>query len=121
MDSLKIVKGNTFETIVQVKAYKYNGEEILDFNLSRCTDIKIIAHISGNVRRITDYEILEGNKISIAWPANTTKAGQYSLEVIGKLNGDDWRFYDKTPLFYVVNTNEEAHIPQRSIIKEDCY
>ena len=44
MTDLKIVKGNTFETIVEVKAYKYNGEEITDFNLQDCTDVKVVSH-----------------------------------------------------------------------------
>lgn len=33
MDGLKLVKGNSFTTIIEVKAYKYNGEEIQDFDL----------------------------------------------------------------------------------------
>ena len=108
MDSLKIVKGNTFETVIEVKAYKYNGEELLDFDLSQCTNIKVIVHVKDNTRILTDYTILEDNKLSIVWPANTTKTGAYSLEVTGKLDGIDWRFYDTTPLFHIVNTNEEA-------------
>ena len=47
--------------------------------------------------------------------------GDYSLEVTGKLGDDYWRFYDKKPIFSIVNTNAEAHIPQNSIIREDCY
>jgi len=44
MDELRIVKGNAFETIVEVGAYKYNGEYIKDFDLSKCTNIRIILH-----------------------------------------------------------------------------
>lgn len=44
MNDLRIVKGNTFETIVEVRAYKYNGEEITDFSLQNCTNIKIVSH-----------------------------------------------------------------------------
>ena len=44
MNDLRIVKGNTFDTVVQVKAYNYNGEEITDFNLQNCTNVKVTSH-----------------------------------------------------------------------------
>ena len=121
MDSLKIVKGNTFDTVIQVKAYKYSGEEILDFDLSSCTNVKVFAHVNGTIRQITNFNIAEGNNISIQWPVSTTKAGGYAIEVVGIYNGANWRFYDTTPLFYVVNTNAEANIPPQAIIKEGSY
>ena len=121
MNELKIVKGNTFETIVEVKAYKYNGEEITNFNLQSCTDIKVRAHISAASDEITTFSVLEGNKLSITWDGDETKVGDYSLEVTGKLNDTQWRFYDKAPIFTIVNTNAEANIPKHSIIKENFY
>jgi hypothetical protein len=33
MKRLKIVRGNSFTTIIEVKAYRYDGTEIKDFNL----------------------------------------------------------------------------------------
>ena len=120
MDKLKIVKGNTFETVVEIRAYKYNGEEITDFDLNNCTNISIINHVSnGETYRIVNYEILDAKHIQMRW--DRCVVGDYSLEVTGKLGDDYWRFYDKKPIFSIVNTNAEAHIPQNSIIREDCY
>ena len=58
--------------------------------------------------------------MSIRWN-KSTPLGKHCLEVTGKLGNDDWRFYDKSPIFTIVNTNAEANVPQNSIIKEDCY
>ena len=115
MDKLKIVKGNTFDTVVEIRAYKYNGEEITDFDLNDCTNIAIINHISnGEQYRITNYTILDQNHIQMHWDKGGV-VGDYSLEVTGKLGEDHWRFYDKKPIF------SEANIPKQSIIREDCY
>ena len=120
MDKLKIVKGNTFDTVVEIRAYKYNGEEITDFDLNNCTNISIINHISnGEQYKVVNYEIIDPKHIQMHWDKCTV--GDYSLEVTGKLGDDYWRFYDKKPIFYIVNTNAEANIPQNSIIREDCY
>ena len=48
MSKLKIVKGNTFETVVEIRAYKYNGEEIADFDLNNCTNLIATSHVSGD-------------------------------------------------------------------------
>ena len=120
MTDLKIVKGNTFDTIVEVKAYKYNGEEITDFNLQDCTNVKVISHNSTSTTKIKTFELLENNKMSIHW-SKSIPLGKHCLEVTGKYGDDDWRFYDKSPIFIIVNTNAEANIPKHSIIKEDCY
>jgi len=112
MDKLKIVKGNTFETIIPVKAYKYSGGEMADFDLKKCTNIKITVRTNGSSRNMEQYSILDDNKIHIIWPANKLVIGEYFLEVSGKLNNADWRFYDKTPIFTIVNTNSEANIPK---------
>ncbi len=121
MNSLKLVKGNDFTTIIEVKAYKYNGEEITDFDLGQCTDIKVRYKVESSTKDITDFEVLENNKLQIAWDGPSLSLGKYTLEVIGKLNGLDWRFYDKEPIFTIVNTNSEAVIPQNSIVREDVY
>ena len=55
MNDLRIVKGNTFETVVEVKAYKYNGDEIPDFNLQDCADIKVRYHTQDNVGEAKDF------------------------------------------------------------------
>lgn len=112
MNDLKIVKGNTFETVVEVRAYKLNGEEIENFDLQNCTNISVIAHVGSTTKRLNTYSILDKNKMSIEWPGKVTKVGSYSLEVIGKIDDLDWRFYDKKPIFTIVNTNAEANVPQ---------
>lgn len=120
MNDLRIVKGNTFETIVEVKAYKYNGELIGDFDLSKCKDIRIKAHGETSSTNITNFNIVDNNKISICW-GKSLSLGKYSLEVTGTLNNDSWRFYDKSPIFTIVNTNSAANIPENSIISDECY
>lgn len=121
MNDLKLVRGNTFETVSQVKAYKYNGEEITNFNLHDCTNIKVISHTQNNAEEVKTFTVLDDNKLQIKWDGKRTRVGKYSLEVTGKLNDVDWRFYDKATIFTIVNTNSEANIPQQSIIKEDYY
>ena len=120
MSKLKIVKGNTFETVIEVRAYKYNGEEITNFDLNKCTNIVITSHVSNDTSRVTDYEILDAKNMSVRWN-KPTKLGDYAIEVSGKIGNDNWRFYDKKPIFTIVNTNAEAEVPQQSIIREDCY
>ena len=121
MSKLKIVKGNTFDTVVEIRAYKYNGEEITDFDLNNCTNLIINSKVSKEFYRVQDFQIIDANHIDIHWDGKKTKNGDYSLEVTGKYNGDDWRFYDKAAIFTIVNTNAEANIPKNSIIREHCY
>lgn len=121
MNDLRIVKGNTFETIIEVRAYTYKGQEIKDFDLQKCTNISIVVHINGDTQSINSYEIIDQKNLVITWAGKSTKVGAYSLEVRGKLDDLDWRFYDKQPIFTIVNTNAEANIPKQSIIKEGCY
>lgn len=121
MSDLRIVKGNTFKIAVKVKAYKYNGEELTDFNLQNCTNVTVTSHANGSEKEIENIEIQDNNMLQIEYDGNSLKTGKYSLEVTGKLNGVAWRFYDKTPIFTIVNTNAEANIPKESIIKEDFY
>lgn len=120
MNDLRIVKGNGFKTTVEVKAYRYDGQEITDFDLHECTNIKVSYRVGEVSHKIESFELSEGNTIVISWPSSLG-LGKYSLEVTGRLNDDNWRFYDKQPIFTIVNTNKEANIPQESIIKEDFY
>jgi hypothetical protein len=121
MDKLKIVKGNTFETVVEIRAYKYNGEEITDFDLNDCTNITAYSRANGTEKVQRPVTILSKNTIEIRFEGKNTKVGSYTIEVTGKWHGEDWRFYDKKTLFKIVNTNAEANVPENSIIKEDCY
>ena len=133
MDDLRIVKGNTFATVVQIKAYQYNGEEMADFDLRQCTDIAIIAHINLSTNNyinvsnrwiyITNphFEVLDEENLSITWPAEDQQLGLYLLEISGKFNGIAWRFYDKKAEFRIVNSNAESYLPKWAIIKPDEY
>lgn len=121
MNSLKLVKGNDFTTVIEVRAYKYNGKEITDFDLSKCTNIKVKCHVNSSVQDIEEFSIGQKNKLIISWDGPKLRLGDHSLEVSGKFEETDWRFYDKTPIFTIVNTNAEARIPQRSILKDDVY
>lgn len=120
MNDLRIVKGNGFKTTVEVKAYRYDGQEITDFDLHACTDIKVVYRIEETFNKIAQFELGEGNTLLITWPDNLG-IGKYSLEVSGKFNDVGWRFYDKQPIFTIVSTNKQANIPYNSIVKEDLY
>ena len=120
MNDLRIVKGNAFETIVEVKAYKYDGEPLASFDLNKCSDIRITAYQESSPMKITNFKIVSYNKLSICW-SKSLPLGKYSLEVTGELNGNGWRFYDNTPIFTIVNTNSAANIPEASIISDDSY
>ena len=121
MDRLKIVKGNTFDTRIEIKAYTYSGQEILNFDLNNCTDIVVNARVKGKIKNIKNFIIEDAKHMIVTWKANSQDLGAYSLEVTGKYSNAEWRFYDKTPIFEIVLTNNEAHIPAQSIIRENYY
>jgi hypothetical protein len=120
MNDLRIVRGNSFETIVEVKAYKYTGEEFKNFDLNKCENIRITAKSENSSIRITDFKIVDKNRLSICW-SKSLPLGKYSLEITGELDKNAWRFYDNSPIFTIVNTNSSANIPQGSIISDSCY
>jgi hypothetical protein len=121
MSDLRIVKGNTFKIAVEVKAYKYNGEELTDFNLQDCTNITVTSHTNGSSKEIKQFEALANNILQIEYNGSSLKTGKHSLEVTGKLNDIEWRFYDKKAIFTIVNTNAEANIPPQSIVADSTY
>lgn len=57
----------------------------------------------------------------ISWDASKQQIGSYTLEVTGKYNGVEWRYYGSTPIFDIVYSNEQANIPKACIIAEDQY
>jgi hypothetical protein len=98
MERLKIVKGNTFETLVEVRSYTYDGEELTSFDLRNCSKIVVKGKVSG-YSRTQKFTIQDANHILITWNGKSMRVGNYTLEVTGKLGSVDWRFYDKTPIF----------------------
>ena len=120
MSELKIVRGNTFAIKIEVKAYNIDGTELQDFDLHYCTDIEVSAR--RNMYSLNDmpYELLDGNYMKVVFLADQQRTGCYNLEVKGKIGDVDWRFYDLR-VFYIVESNDEAEIPQSSIIDDDYY
>ena len=120
MNKLKVVRGNSFATIINIKAYRYDGTEIDGFNLYNCEDLKVRPRCVGHAVNIEYYKILSDNRLEIHWGKNL-KVGSYTLELTGKYNNTDWRFYDDKPILEIVETNSEADIPENSIISDDYY
>ncbi len=120
MNELKIVRGNTFNTVIEVKAYKYDGTLIEDFDLQACDSIQVKVHNGNKTTALHKFSAGTENKLDIRWTSDL-EVGSYTLEVTGKLNGQSWRFYDTKSILSIVETNKEANIPQDSIIKEDYY
>ena len=120
MSDLKITKGNTFRTILEIKAYRYDGKEIEDFDLSNCTDVTVKCRINGVIREITNFRPRGANELEIQWPS-TSKSGAYTIEVSGRLRDHYWRYYSKDPIFTIVETTEEQNIPEDVILKRGTY
>lgn len=117
MSELKIVRGNTFFTRSEVVAKTYDGTVIQDFDLSQATDIVVIARTDYARVKMTPQEIT-GNNLDLMW--KDMKSGCYGLDVSGIYNGLEWRFYNKFVLS-IVESNDDANIPQDCIIREDFY
>lgn len=120
MSDLKITKGNTFRTILEIKAYRYDGKETKDFDLSDCTDVTVKCRINGVIREITNFRPRGANELEIQWPS-TSKPGAYTIEVSGRLRDHYWRYYSKNPIFTIVETTEEQNIPEDVILKKGTY
>jgi len=120
MNELKIVRGNTFNTVIEVKAYRYDGTLIEDFDLQTCDSIQVKVHNGNKITTLNKFSVCENNKLDIRWTSDLA-VGSYTLEVTGRFDGQSWRFYDTKSILSIVETNAEANIPQESIIKEDYY
>jgi hypothetical protein len=116
---IKIVRGNTFATRTHVRAYRFDGTEIDNFDLSACTDIEVSARSTYKKTRLA-YVVQDGNNLRVVFHASMQHVGKYGLEVTGKHNGVDWRFYNRH-LLTIVDSNAEAEIPEESIIEDDYY
>lgn len=121
MDQLRILKGNTFYTRNKITAYRYDGSEIEGFSLQTCDEIKIIANKLNAREIITNYNIVDNNNIRIQWPGPKQTLGPYRLEIMGKYNGVDWRYFDRDPMFVIVDHAREVNIPKDSVISEDYF
>lgn len=119
MSDLRITKGNTFRTILEVKAYRYDNTEIKDFDLTNCIDMRIKCRIDGVIRDITQFRVIGPNQIEILWEKG--KPGAYTIEMTGKYKQQNWRYYSKNPIFKIVDTTEDQNIPEDAILKNGTY
>lgn len=119
MSDLRITKGNTFRTILEVKAYRYDNTEIKDFDLTDCIDMRIKCRIDGVIRDITQFRVIGPNQIEILWEKG--KPGAYTIEMTGKYKQQNWRYYSKNPIFKIVDTTEDQNIPEDAILKNGTY
>lgn len=119
MSETKIVRGNTFAVKTRVRAFRINGSEIQDFDLSQCTEIVVKAKSSYSFKTL-DFDVLENNEMRIVFDASIQHVGDYGLDVTGMYNDVAWRYFDKD-LISIVETNAEANIPPSSIIDDDYY
>lgn len=120
MSEIKIVRGNTFATRTHVRAFRIDGTEIQDFDLSACENIKAYARAEYVARKELQHTVLSGNYLRAVFPAEMQHVGKYGLEVTGTLRGIEWRFFDRH-ILTIVESNAEASIPQSSIIDDDYY
>lgn len=119
-NELKIVKGNTFWTLTEVRALDASGYEIQDFDLAECTDIKVYLRTSYKRTEVSAFQVLEGNILQVMWYGPLLSISKYSMEVAGKYNDVDWRFFDANVLT-IVETNAEANIPQGAFVAEGFF
>lgn len=121
MDQLRILRGNTFYTKNEITAYRFDGSKIEGFSLQECENIKIIANKLNAREIITNYNIVDANTIRIQWLASKQTLGPYRLEIIGKYNGTDWRYFDPDPIFVIVDHAREVNIPKDSVLSSDYF
>lgn len=121
MSRLRLVKGNTFYTKNEIRAYRYDGTEIEDFSLTQCKNIKVIANKVHSREIINNYNILDDHNIRIQWVGSKLQLGPYRLEITGKYNETDFRYFSEDPIFDIVNSADDQEIPADSIIESDYY
>lgn len=89
----RVVRGNDFTLIVAVKkpVLADGVTELEDFDLTECTDIKV--NIVTRLGRKTERPYtVDGNKLLVQFD-ETVSSGLYGLEITGKKDDADWRFY----------------------------
>ena len=121
MSRLRLVKGNTFYTKNEIRAYRYDGTEIEDFSLTQCKNIKVIANKVHSREIINNYNILDDHTLRIQWVGSKLQLGPYRLEITGKYKEADFRYFSEEPIFDIVNSADDQEIPADSIIESDYY
>lgn len=112
MSKLRIVKGNEFTTLINIKAISPNGDAVV-WSLTDSTNIEVSA-VSETKKVLLSHTIVNANELTAVWRGNMPVA-TYGIEVKGTYNGRAWRLMDEAALD-IVFSNEEACIPEDSIV-----
>lgn len=119
MKHLRIVDGNTFATSHLIKAVDAQGQEIQDFDLQVCTDIKVYYEYKGNYFPVYLWSI-DDQRLNIVWKGPSMRLGIYNLYIKGKFHETDWRIADWYT-FEIVKYNKDAYIPDDVTILNGTY
>lgn len=119
MEHLRIVDGNTFATSHLIKAVDTQGQEIQDFDLQVCTDIKVYYEYKGNYFPVYLWSI-DDQRLNIVWKGTSMRLGIYNLYIKGKFFETDWRIADWYT-FEIVKYNKDAYIPDDVTILNGTY
>lgn len=119
MKHLRIVDGNTFATSHLIKAVDAQGQEIQDFDLQACTDIKVYYEYKGNYFPVYLWSI-DDQRLNIVWKGPSMRLGIYNLYIKGKFYETDWRIADWYT-FEIVKYNKDAYIPDDVTILNGTY
>lgn len=112
MSKLRIVKGNEFTTLINIKAISPNGDAVV-WSLTDSTNIEVSA-VSETKKVLLSHTVVNANELTAVWKGNLPVA-TYGIEVKGTYNGRAWRLMDEAALD-IVFSNEEACIPEDSIV-----
>ena len=78
------------------------------FDLSQCTDVTVsICNSYKRTPLVFSMDESEKNVLLARVEGDTLSLGTYSLEVKGKLNGNDWRSFEEN-IFEIINGNASA-------------
>lgn len=128
---LRIVRGNDFATLYTINAKYSDDTPVPNWDITRCTDISVKVHRAsysngiGNIKDIStygSYRFANTNVLIIDWDGLLMKVGTYTVDFAAKFDGVDIRWYSKlTKAFDIVESNEEANIPEDAFIDDGIY
>lgn len=108
----RVVRGNDFTLVVKVKNPVLKDSETVleDFDVSESEDVKVNIVSTIGKKTAMSYTVEEG-KLLIQFD-ETVKAGKYGLEITGKKDGTDWRFYAKPgEVIEIVEPTSGSYLP----------
>ena len=113
---LRIVRGNAFAIKFGVKAIRVDGTEIQDFVLGESNATLLLT--GGGIQQPVPFEV-DGNNAIVRFDGHLTD-GYYGCDMSGTFRGEAWRFSTKI-LFQIVETSQQANIPEGCILYDDTY